>query len=91
MTRIINIYVSYSYISYSNKIAYLNCSVGEECDCGVDEAHCKERGEFDSCHPKNADQKLGCTLNKKSDPSLQCSYPSSGPCCNQQNRFVPES
>ena len=61
--------------------------VGEECDCGVDEPHCRERGEFDSCHPKNAGQKLGCKL--KND--VECSHPSSGPCCNQQNQFVPKS
>ena len=30
-------------------------------------------------------------MNNETDPGIQCSHPSSGPCCNQNNRFIQES
>lgn len=62
---------------------------GEECDCGIDNKQCHERDEVDSCYPKDTKNKKGCKLNKLRDPNIECSFRSSGPCCNSNNRFVP--
>ena len=68
--------------------------VGEECDCGFDEAECQEQ----CCYPRqgpegqSAEEISDWAKNKrcKRKPNTECS-PSEGPCCEQSCKFTPQS